>query len=297
MKAIRPLLGSHLSISGGYHRAAEAASAYGMGTVQIFTKNNNQWKGKPLTDEECRQFRAALKAGDLHLPCAHNSYLINIASPSSELWDKSIDAMTVEVERAEALGLVGLVMHPGSHLDSGEEVGLQKVVEGLDEVHRRTRGATVKILVEATAGQGSNLGHRFEHLGTILKGVQDSDRLGICLDTCHIFAAGYPLKARGEYDATFQEFDDRVGIDRIRAFHLNDSKKGLGSRVDRHEHIGEGEIGLEPFRWLLNDPRFGGLPMFLETKKEQRDGEEMDAVNLRLLTSLFEAPAKRKPPR
>jgi len=281
-----PLLGSHLSIAGGYYKAARAAAALGMDTVQIFTKNNNQWRGKPLTDAECAEFQKAVREGNLRLPCAHNSYLINLASPSDELRSRSIDAMTIEVERAEALGLAGLVMHPGSSLDGGEEAGLVRVVESLDEVHRRTPGCRVQIWVEATAGQGSNLGHRFEHLATILGGVRESERLGICLDTCHIFAAGYPLKTRSEYDATFQEFDDLVGVGRVRAFHLNDSKKPRGSRVDRHEHLGEGEIGLEPFGWLMNDSRFAELPMYLETKKEDRDGEPMDAVNLRRLREL-----------
>lgn len=283
-----PLLGSHLSIAGGYHKAALAATALGMDTVQIFTKNNNQWRGKPLTDSECRQFQEALKAGNLHLPCAHNSYLINLASPNDELWNKSIDAMTVEVERADALGLVGLVAHPGSYVESSEEAGLKRIIEGLDVVHDRTKGARVKILVEATAGQGTNLGHRFEHLAAILEGVKDSERLAVCLDTCHVFAAGYPLKTRGEYEATFQEFDDLIGVERVRAFHLNDSKKPQGSRVDRHEHLGEGAIGIEPFGWLMNDPRFAELPMFLETAKEERDGEPMDAVNLRRLRELME---------
>lgn len=282
-----PLLGSHLSIAGGYYKAARAAAALGMDTVQIFTKNNNQWRGKPLTDGEISAFREAIREGNLHLPFAHNSYLINLASPDDDLWSKSVDAMTIEVERAEALGLAGLVMHPGSHTGSGEEVGLARVIEGLDEVNRRTPGHSVLICVEATAGQGSNLGHRFEHLATILKGVAAPERLAVCLDTCHIFAAGYPLKTRADYDATFQEFDDLVGIEQVRAFHLNDSKKPQGSRVDRHEHLGEGEIGLEPFGWLMNDPRFAELPMFLETAKEDRDGEPMDAVNLRRLRELI----------
>jgi deoxyribonuclease-4 len=282
-----PLFGSHLSIAGGYDKAADAAGALGLDTVQIFTKNNNQWQGKPLSDDDVRNFKRAVARHKLQLPCAHDSYLINLASPDDALWNKSLDAFTIELERAEALGLSGVVMHPGSHLDGTEEAGLERVADGLREALRRTSGDRVEVWIETTAGQGTNLGHRFEHLQTLLERIQPADRLGVCVDTCHIFAAGYGLQTAAEYAATFEEFDDVIGIERIRAFHLNDSKKGRGSRVDRHEHIGEGALGLDAFRWLLNDPRFARHPMYLETKKEQRDGEEMDAVNLRTLKSLL----------
>ncbi|MCA9055732.1 MAG: deoxyribonuclease IV, partial [Planctomycetaceae bacterium] len=248
-----PLFGSHLSIAGGYYKAADAAGALGMDTVQIFTKNNNQWRAKPLSDEDVRQFQDAVARHGLRIPCSHDSYLINLGSPDDSLWNKSLDAFVIELERAEALGLAGVVMHPGSFVDSTEAEGLDRVVEGLNESLRRTPGQRVQIWVETTAGQGTNLGHRFEHLRHLLDRVDPADRMGVCVDTCHIFAAGYPLQTPDEYAATFQEFDDVVGINRIRAFHLNDSKKGLGSRVDRHEHIGEGGLGLEPFRHLLND--------------------------------------------
>lgn len=284
-----PLFGSHLSVAGGYYKAADAAGAYGMQTVQIFTKNNNQWKGKPLSDEDVRLFKGAVKANGLTQCCSHDSYLINLASPSDELWLKSQDALTVELERAEALGLVGVVMHPGSYVDSDEESGLARIVEGLNEVHRRTAGFKVQTWLEVTAGQGTNLGYRFEHLATIINNSADPERFGVCLDTCHLFAAGYGLQTPSEYESTMQNLDELIGIDRVKAFHLNDSKKGLGSRVDRHEHIGEGCLGLEPFRFVVNDPRFQGLPMYLETKKEKRDGEEMDAVNLRVLRSLLKS--------
>lgn len=283
-----PLFGSHLSIAGGYYKAAEAAGALGMDTVQIFTKNNNQWAGKPLSDDDVRRFRAAVEAHGLRIPCAHDSYLINLASPDNALWNRSLEAFTVELERAEALGLAGVVMHPGSHLDGTVEDGLERVARGINESLRRTRGAAVQVWIETTAGQGTNLGHRFEHLQWLLEHSQPQERLGVCVDTCHLFAAGYPLETADEYAATLAEFDRLIGVDRIRAFHLNDSKKPLGSRVDRHEHIGEGALGLEPFRRLLNDPRFAGHPMYLETKKEQRDGEEMDAVNLRTLKGLLQ---------
>jgi len=258
-----------------------------MQTVQIFTKNNNQWNGKPLTEDDVRLFRAAVREHGLQAPCSHDSYLINLASPNDELWSKSLEAFVVELERAEALGLAGVVMHPGSYVNSSEAEGLARIVRALDEVHRRTAGFAVQTWLEATAGQGTNLGHRFEHLGQIIQQSAEPARYGVCIDTCHIFAAGYGLKTREEYDATMQQLDEHVGLDRVRAFHLNDSKKEQGSRVDRHEHIGEGCLGLEPFRFLLNDSRFTGRPMYLETKKEKRDGEEMDAVNLRVLRALM----------
>lgn len=282
-----PLLGAHMSIAGGLHKAVEAAAALGMKSVQIFTKNNNQWRGKPLTDEDVQRFQTAVREFGLQVPCAHDSYLINLASPNDELWNKSFEAFVVELERAEALGLAGVVLHPGSFVDSSEEAGLARIVEALDEVHRRTSGFAVETWLETTAGQGTNLGHRFEHLRFIIQNCRDAERFGVCVDTCHIFAAGYGLKTPDEYQETRRQLAEQIGLDRVRAFHLNDSKKEQGSRVDRHEHIGEGHLGLEPFRFVLNDPAFESLPMYLETKKEKRDGEEMDAVNLRTLQSLL----------
>jgi deoxyribonuclease-4 len=288
-----PILGAHMSIAGGYHLAVERMAEIAqqaevpLFSCQIFTKNNNQWRAKPLSEEDLRQFREAVGRHGLHSPCAHDSYLINLASPEEALWQKSLDAFTQELERAEAFGLAGLVMHPGSYVESSEEEGLAKIVKALNEAHRRTSGFAVETWLEITAGQGTNLGHRFEHLRDIIQRSQDPARFGVCIDTCHLFAAGYGLKTKSEYTSTMQQLADTIGIERIRAFHLNDSKKEQGSRVDRHEHIGEGCLGLEPFRFVLNDPRFQHLPMYLETKKETRDGEEMDAVNLRTLMSLI----------
>lgn len=296
-----PLLGAHMSIAGGYYKAVESAAALGMQTVQLFTKSNNQWRAKPLTAEDIRAFQQSLRKTGLQIPCAHNSYLINLASPDPELWRRSVDALVIEVERAEALGLTGVVMHPGSFMDGTLEEGLRRIVLALDEVHRRTSGVRTQLWLETTAGQGSSIGYRFEHLAAILQGVHESERLGVCLDTCHVFAAGYSLHPLSDYQATFDEFDRLVGLPRIRAFHLNDSQKPLGSRIDRHAHIGEGCLGLEPFRHLLNDPRFAGLPMYLETAKGERNGEDLDAINLRTLQSLLKAdssPTKqRKRPR
>ena len=289
-----PLFGSHLSIAGGYFKAVETAGALGLQTVQLFTKNNNQWAGKPLTDEDVRLFREAIARTGIQRPCAHDSYLINLASPDDILWQKSLDALVHELERAEALGLEGVVMHPGSFVTSSEEEGLQRIVTGIDEAHRRTKGFRCQYWLETTAGQGSNLGHRFEQIAAILDRVQETARLGVCVDTCHIFAAGYPLQTPQEYAATIEEFDQIIGIDRVRAWHLNDSKKPLGSRVDRHEHIGEGFLGLEPFRHLVNDVRFAQLPMYLETEKGERDGVNLDAMNLATLNSLTAKPTKKR---
>ncbi len=284
-----PLLGAHMSIAGGYYKAADAAAALGMETVQLFTKNNNQWAGKPLAPEDVRLFREAMERGGLQKPCAHNSYLINLASPDDVLWQKSVEASVDELQRAEALGLDGVVMHPGAYVTSSEAAGLLRIVQGLDEVHRRCPKRHTEFWLETTAGQGSSLGCTFEHIAAILNGVQSPDRLGVCVDSCHIFSAGYPLQTQEEYAQTMANFDRLIGLSRIRAFHLNDSKKPFASRVDRHEHIGEGALGLEPFRHILNDPRFAALPMYLETNKGDRDGENLDAINLRTLRGLIAA--------
>jgi deoxyribonuclease-4 len=231
-----PLFGSHLSIAGGYFKAVETAAELGLQSVQLFTKNNNQWSGKPLVDDDIRLFRESIARKGIQRPCAHDSYLINLASPDDVLWEKSLNALVDELERAESLGLDGVVMHPGSYVSSTEELGQQRIVEGLNEAHRRTAGFRCEYWLETTAGQGSNLGHRFEQIEFVLKRVREPERLGVCVDSCHIYAAGYAIGSKSEYAATMEEFDRIIGIDRIRAWHLNDSKKPLGSRVDRHEH-------------------------------------------------------------
>ncbi len=242
-----------------------------------------------------RQFRETLEKTGIRAPCAHAAYLINLASPDNALWQRSLDAFVIELQRADALGLFGLVVHPGSAVGISEEEGLERVVEALDEAHRRTAGIRTLTLLENTAGQGSNLGHRFEHLAWILEHAADGDRLGVCIDTCHLFAAGYPLGTRKEYRATFAQFDRLIGIERIRAFHLNDSKRPFASRVDRHAHIGHGELGLEAFRLVLNDRRWRNLPMYLETPKGDHDGTSWDAVNLETLRSLMRKPRRSNP--
>jgi deoxyribonuclease IV len=278
-----------MSIAGGLHNALLAAEEHGCATLQIFTKNSNQWKARPLSDEDVALFRQTLRKTRLRYPTAHDSYLINLASPDEALYQKSIDAFVIELERAERLRLSYLVTHPGAHLGSGEEAGLVRVSQALDEVHRRCPGFKVRTLLETTAGQGTALGHRFEHLARILELVGEPRRLGVCLDTCHVFAAGYALAPAKEYHATMREFGRIIGFSWLRAFHINDSSKAFGSRVDRHAHIGRGQLGLESFRLLVNDPRFRSRPMILETAKEDGTCKDMDRVNLATLRGLVRA--------
>jgi deoxyribonuclease-4 len=276
-----------MSIAGGVHKAVERAAEVGCECVQIFTKNNNQWRAAPISDEQAELFRDKLKETGVAHPMAHSSYLINLASPDEGLWKKSVDALVVEMQRGEQLGLHGVVLHPGAHTTATEQEGLANVVRALDQMHKEVGEIQCRCLLETTAGQGSNLGWRFEQLAQILGGVRRPERLGVCVDTCHIFAAGYSLETADEYDQTIRELDRLVGLDRIAAFHLNDSKRELGSRVDRHEHIGSGCLGLEPFRHLLNDRRFEGIPMYLETPKGTQGDEDWDRINLRTLRELF----------
>ncbi len=281
-----PLFGAHMSIAGGCHNALLEAQAHGCASVQLFTKNSNQWNCKDLTDADVDLFRQTLKETGLREPTAHDSYLINLASPDDALYRKSIEAFVVEVQRAERLGLSYLVTHPGACVTCTEDEGLARVAAALDEVHGRCPDYKVQVLLETTAGQGTTLGYRFEHLARILELVRDPDRLGVCLDTCHVFAAGYLLAPQKEYRKTMKEFDEVIGLDRLRVFHVNDSLKPWGSRVDRHAHIGRGHLGLEPFRLLVNDRRFRDRPMLLETAKEEGDNDDMDAVNLGVLRGL-----------
>jgi len=288
MERQSPPLGAHMSIAGGYYKAVEAAAECKMDCVQIFSKNNNQWRAKPISDEDVERFSDALARRKIAHPIAHDSYLINLGTPDDALWKKSIDALVVELQRAELLGIPYVVAHPGAYTTSSEEAGLKRIAKGLDEVHKQTKEVTAQVLLETTAGQGSNLGWKFEHLREIIARVKQPERLGVCVDTCHIFAAGYPLAKESEYEATFGLLDQIVGLDRVRAFHLNDSKKPLGSRVDRHEHIGEGYLGREPFKHLMNDPRFRDVPMYMETPKgEREDGTLWDVVNLRKLRRMI----------
>jgi deoxyribonuclease-4 len=281
-----PLFGAHMSIAGGYHSAVFAAQQHGCVAVQLFTKNNNQWRGKDLTEADVDSFRGASKEAGIRIAMAHDSYLINLASPDAALYQRSVAAFVVELDRAERLGLHYLVMHPGSPGDENVEAGLRRVAEALDEAHSSSPTSRIQVLLETTAGQGYCLGHRFEHLARIIELVKEPNRLGVCFDTCHVFAAGYALAPEKKYHATLREFDRIVGLKKLRAFHINDSLKPLGSRVDRHAHIGKGCMGLEPFRFLVNDRRFRNHPMVLETPKVDGDNDDMDSVNLHVLRDL-----------
>ncbi|MBU1616566.1 MAG: deoxyribonuclease IV [Candidatus Margulisbacteria bacterium] len=279
------LLGAHMSIAGGVDKAIERGLSIGCAAIQIFVKNNNQWAGKPLSGQEIERFKTARKQSGIFV-FAHAGYLINLATPLSDNLEKSHNSMIDELERCEALGLPFIVLHPGSHLGKGEGQGIGLVIKHLNELIKQTKGFQVKIALETTAGQGTNLGYKFAHLAEILSGIKEPERLAVCFDTCHSFAAGYDLKTPAGYRATWEEFDRTIGLDKLIAFHLNDSLKGLGSKLDRHEHIGRGELGLEPFRFLMNDKRFENLPMVLETPK----GPEMkeDFENIKILRGLID---------
>jgi deoxyribonuclease-4 len=281
------ILGAHQSIASGYYRAVERARERGCDCVQLFTKNSNQWAAKPITAEEAGQFRQTLDRLAIRHPLAHDSYLINLASPDCRLWRRSVEAFVAELHRAEALGIPLVVTHPGAYTSGSEAGGLRKIVRAVDEVHAQTRELQARCLLETTAGQGTTLGWRFEQLAEILDRVKERERLGVCFDTCHVFAAGYPLGSPGEYETTMADFDRLVGLKRIKAFHLNDSRSACGSRVDRHAHIGRGQLGLEAFRLLLADPRFGEVPMYIETPKGTEAGRDWDAVNLQTLRGLL----------
>ena len=277
-------LGAHMSIAGGCDLALTRAAAFDMTACQIFTKNANQWHAKPLDPAMVDRFQQQRAETGIGLLVAHDSYLINMASPDDALWEKSRLAFRDELDRCDTLGVPYLVTHPGGHVGSGVEAGITRVAEGINRIHdERSEGQTT-ILLETTAGQGTTLGRTFEELAQIIALVEDKARVAVCFDTCHAFAAGYELRDQAGYEATMRAFDEIIGLDQLRVFHLNDSKKGLGSRVDRHAHIGEGELGVSAFELVLNDPRFAGRPGILETPKGD-DGEE-DRRNLATLRGL-----------
>ncbi len=288
------LLGAHFSTAGGIVNAVRTAVRFECPTLQLFTKNAAQWAAPPLTDDAIRTFRAEAAAAKLAHLTAHDSYLINLAAPGDELFNKSVDAFVIEIERAHALGLAYLVTHPGAHVGSGEEAGLARVVKGVNEAARRTRGLSPVILLETTAGQGTCLGWRFEHLAHLLNAVTEPERFAVCLDTCHVFAGGYDLRTAAATKRTLAEFDEVIGLQHLKLFHLNDSVKPLGSRVDRHAGIGLGEIGDPAFKLICTDRRFANTPMILETPKHDADGNELDPVNLGRLRAFSGASASRR---
>jgi len=275
-----------MSIAGGLDQAPLRGRQAGCDTIQVFTKSNRQWGARPLSDREVEAFKANLAATGIGPVVAHDCYLLNLAAPRAALWRKSVAAFRVELERAERLGIPYLVTHPGAHLGRGEADGIARVAEALNLLHAALPSARVQVLLETTAGQGSSLGYRFEQLAAILAAVERADRLGVCLDTCHVFAAGYDIRSAEGYRRTLWELDACVGLRRLKAIHLNDSVQGLGSRVDRHAHIGVGRLGLEAFRLILNDRRLRRVPMVLETPKDD-DFVRADRRNLGRLRRLI----------
>ena len=285
------VVGAHMSIAGGIHNAFAHAQRAGCRALQIFLKSSNQWRSRALTEEDRTLYLEAEKMAGIGPVVAHNSYLINLASPDPALRGKSIDAFVEEMERANFLGVPCVILHPGAHMGAGEAEGIARVGEALNQALDRV-SPPVRILLETTAGQGSSLGYRFDQLASILERIRKEDRVGFCLDTCHVFAAGYDIRTPEGYRKTMREFNRLIGVDRIAAIHVNDCKKELGSRVDRHVHIGQGQIGLEGFRCLVNDSRFTKVPKILETPKGE-DLEE-DRMNLATLRSLVAASASAR---
>ncbi len=284
-----PLLGAHMSVAGGVSKSLERGKMVGCDTIQIFTRNNNRWTSKPIPPEEIERFHEQVKVTGIWPVFSHAAYLINLASPKDDLWEKSIEAFIDELVRAEKLKLMGVVLHPGSHMGEGEETGIARIAAALDRCHDATEGFQTLTLLEVTAGTGDHLGYRFEQLAEIRARVKHPERIAYCFDTCHAFAAGYDFRTKEGYEAMMEEFDRILGLERLKAFHFNDSKHPLGSRKDRHEHIGKGYIGLDGFRWIVNDPRFQETPMVLETPKSKDMHEDVE--NLRVLRSLIDRSA------
>jgi deoxyribonuclease-4 len=269
-----------MSIAGGLVRALDRGLEVGCSVVQIFLKNQRQWTARPYADSEVREFRAAWRASGIRVVFAHANYLINLATPVDAEWRRAVDVFHDELERAEALGLPFVVIHPGSHREAGLAEGIRRVARAIDLLHDRTRGQRVRIVLENTAGGGASIGRSLEELARMIGAVREPDRVGVCLDTCHLFAAGYDIRSRAGYRATMAECVRRLGAGRVLAFHLNDAKQPLGSGLDRHEKIGRGHLGVEPFRWLVNDRRFARVPMALETPKDPEPRADRDALAL-----------------
>ena len=278
-------LGAHMPITGGVDKAVLRGHEVGCDAIQLFTRSPRQWRPRILKDDEILRFHDNRQETGIDPVIAHDCYLINLGSPDEELWRKSLGVFVEEMGHCQALDIPYLVIHPGSHVGTGEDAGLRRIAQALDEAHSETEGYRVEVLLEITAGQGTNLGYSFEQLAQLLALVADDSRLGICFDTCHAFAAGYELRTREGYEAAFQGLDELIGLPRLKCIHLNDAKGDLGSRLDRHEHIGHGSLGLEAFRMLLNDARLKDLPMVLETPKGPEFAE--DKENLKVLRSLI----------
>jgi deoxyribonuclease-4 len=281
----RGTFGAHMSIAGGVHLALERGLDIGCDAIQLFVKSSNQWRAKKLTEEEITLFHEKKKALCPTCVLAHTSYLLNLASPERALLEKSRASMLEEMQRCDLLGIPYLILHPGSHRGAGEKAGIESIAESLNGLFAETAGSGIMVLVETTAGQGNTLGHSFEQLADIIARIDDRERIGVCFDTCHSFTAGYDIRTKKAYERTFAAFESIIGLEQLKAFHLNDSLKPLGSRRDRHTHIGTGEIGLGGFRLLVNDKRFSGIPMVLETPKGPDLAEDIE--NLKVLRGLL----------
>ena len=279
------LLGAHTSTAGGVSKAITLAGELGFTAIQIFTKNNNRWEAKPLDPLEVDKFKSLWNDSEIEFIVTHDSYLINLCAKSDVNLVKSRNAFIDELERCEILGIKHLNFHPGAHGGQGEEDGLKMVAESLNIAHQKTTGFQVSSMIELTAGQGTNLGYKFEHIAKIIELVDNPQRITTCIDTAHIFAAGYNIKDESEYEKVINDFDSIIGLDKLKCFHVNDSKKELGSRVDRHENIGQGYIGLEGFRNIMNDKRLMHIPKILETPKGKEQLEDIE--NIKVLKSLI----------
>jgi len=274
-----------MSIAGGVHTAFERGASIGCTTMQVFVKNNNQWFGKQLTDEDITKYKTEAAKTTIAPVVAHAAYLINLCAINDDTLKKSRNAFVDELKRCEAFGIKALIFHPGSHVGAGEEEGIKRIAESINSAHEKTEDFRVLSALECTAGQGSAIGYRFEHLREIIDLVDEKERMAVCLDTCHLFAAGYNISTEDSWNETIKQFDEIVGLNRLVAIHTNDSKKELGSRVDRHDHIGKGIIGLTGFRMLMNDERLAHVPKILETEKSEDLHEDVE--NMRVLKLLL----------
>lgn len=283
-----PNFGAHMSAAGGPFQALLAAKSFGMTACQLFTKNNKQWSAPAMTQETIQAFDRTKQETGISCCMSHASYLINIASRDDLLWNKSVVALIDELQRAEQLGLKYVVVHPGTASDSDVDFAITRVSKAIDAVLSSLPKLKTRLLLETTAGQGKSLGHTFQQLGQMIQRSRKGKKIGICLDTCHVFAAGYALSPRTDYQKTIVEFEKEIGLDKLAMLHVNDSVKGLGSRVDRHAHLGNGSIGLEGLRNIISDERFADLPMILETPKgKSPEGTEWDVINMKMLHKLF----------
>ncbi len=288
------ILGAHMSIAGGVSRALDRGSSIGSNGVQVFTKNNRQWAGPPINQADVVRWQEEMPALGIDYAVSHASYLINMASPKDDLWEKSLSAQKDELLRAHAYGIPHVVLHPGAHTGSGPDAGIERIAAALNRIHAETPECSDTLtLLELMAGQGTTIGRNFGELHAIIERVNDPERVGVCLDTCHAFAAGYDIRSDAGYEAMMAEIEEEIGLDRVKCLHFNDSQGALASHKDRHQHIGQGEIGTESFRKILNDPRWGGIPMLLETPKEDDLAE--DVMNLATLCGLVDDPTRIPP--